>query len=667
MWKAPKYGRFCNSEATWSKNVLVLNKNGGQNCSVPFCAGIEVWGLNLESNKSKSLAVVLAIFLGSFGAHKFYLGRMRTGVVYLLFSWTGITFFVALFDALNLMLKPAREFRGRTPAYKTNQNAFKPNLRANSKVLSKPARVSVESPIEIKKPVELFVVPKQLEPLDALAPAMKPISTEKFLAPEQEIEDLWNRFLDQREVLEKFRIKFSELEAESDQNTFPHFLFNADIKLKYLGKTHVVSHQSSRLYDGLLHKKNCVKLDKSNHANGWEYRFTGDIAGVTKWAAQELLNKSPLLRQVIREQQGLWRIHIQYLLAGYLGSTPFDSKEKPAYLSDANYQLLSASGLIDFERLVPGFCSDLLRLFDAKGISISRERHFRDIISGSQGIETQEVDRISLLSQLAQEVETEINELRPTCLHFDKIDCLLCGMDTEPNLISNMALNLPNEICAWCFKLIDYHDLSIRKAGRSLQNVKDEAVLAFRLAVKYFEFSYWQSPVLRKQVIVSLGLRNRDPNEIRIAAAILAAMPRDLMGFQSDRHFFAETGLEHLLPPDKSRGKKSISRCGHLCLSLGEREICEFLFSNDIHHTREPDYTSLTGLQDLTEFGFMRGDFLVGNTVIEFAGLRGNPEYDLKMEKKKALCDKYNIDLIVVNPDEIKDLSKSLARLKANR
>src|SRR5690554_3028666 len=40
------------------------------------------------SNKSKTTAGLLAIFLGAFGIHKFYLGRTGMGILYLLFCWT---------------------------------------------------------------------------------------------------------------------------------------------------------------------------------------------------------------------------------------------------------------------------------------------------------------------------------------------------------------------------------------------------------------------------------------------------------------------------------------------------------------------------------------------------------------------------------------------------
>jgi TM2 domain-containing membrane protein YozV len=41
-------------------------------------------------HKSKVAAGVLAILVGVFGVHKFYLGKPIQGLLYLLFCWTGI-------------------------------------------------------------------------------------------------------------------------------------------------------------------------------------------------------------------------------------------------------------------------------------------------------------------------------------------------------------------------------------------------------------------------------------------------------------------------------------------------------------------------------------------------------------------------------------------------
>lgn len=50
--------------------------------------------------KSKIAAGVLAILLGSLGIHKFYLGKIGMGILYLLFCWTGIPAIVGLIEGI---------------------------------------------------------------------------------------------------------------------------------------------------------------------------------------------------------------------------------------------------------------------------------------------------------------------------------------------------------------------------------------------------------------------------------------------------------------------------------------------------------------------------------------------------------------------------------------
>jgi TM2 domain-containing membrane protein YozV len=50
--------------------------------------------------KSKIAAGLLGIFLGGLGIHKFYMGRIGLGVVYLLFSWTFIPGFIGFIEGI---------------------------------------------------------------------------------------------------------------------------------------------------------------------------------------------------------------------------------------------------------------------------------------------------------------------------------------------------------------------------------------------------------------------------------------------------------------------------------------------------------------------------------------------------------------------------------------
>ncbi|AKU92901.1 TM2 domain-containing protein [Vulgatibacter incomptus] len=60
-------------------------------------------GAVAPNGKSRLAAALLAIFLGGFGAHRFYLGQTGLGVVYLLFFWTFIPTVVAFIDFIVLI------------------------------------------------------------------------------------------------------------------------------------------------------------------------------------------------------------------------------------------------------------------------------------------------------------------------------------------------------------------------------------------------------------------------------------------------------------------------------------------------------------------------------------------------------------------------------------
>lgn len=50
--------------------------------------------------KSKTAAGVLAILLGGLGIHKFYLGKVGTGIIYLLFCWTYIPAVIGFIEGI---------------------------------------------------------------------------------------------------------------------------------------------------------------------------------------------------------------------------------------------------------------------------------------------------------------------------------------------------------------------------------------------------------------------------------------------------------------------------------------------------------------------------------------------------------------------------------------
>ncbi len=61
--------------------------------------------------KSKTAAGILAILLGGIGVHKFYLGKVGMGVLYLLFCWTGIPAVVGLIEGIMYLCSNDENFQ----------------------------------------------------------------------------------------------------------------------------------------------------------------------------------------------------------------------------------------------------------------------------------------------------------------------------------------------------------------------------------------------------------------------------------------------------------------------------------------------------------------------------------------------------------------------------
>jgi TM2 domain-containing membrane protein YozV len=79
-------------------NIVVQNNAGG--------AG----GLVRVGNKSRMTAALLAIFIGCFGIHKFYLGRTGLGILYLVFSVTAIPGIIGFIEGILLLMMSDHDF-----------------------------------------------------------------------------------------------------------------------------------------------------------------------------------------------------------------------------------------------------------------------------------------------------------------------------------------------------------------------------------------------------------------------------------------------------------------------------------------------------------------------------------------------------------------------------
>lgn len=91
-----------------------------------------------RARKDEVIGVLLAIFLGGLGIHHFYLRRDGLGIVYLVFSWTGIPMVIAWVEAF-FMPSRVRQYNAMQAMYISSQILGVPQLIPGQPIASAPA------------------------------------------------------------------------------------------------------------------------------------------------------------------------------------------------------------------------------------------------------------------------------------------------------------------------------------------------------------------------------------------------------------------------------------------------------------------------------------------------------------------------------------------------
>lgn len=108
-----------------------------------------------------------------------------------------------------------------------------------------------------------------------------------------------------------------------------------------------------------------------------------------------------------------------------------------------------------------------------------------------------------------------------------------------------------------------------------------------------------------------------------------------------------------------SRGYRCIANDGHECFSIPEKTIDDWLSKRGISHEKEPSYPYDTRLNPT---GF-RADWLVGDILIEYAGMMDDPDYAAKMQVKQELARRYDVPLIILELEDLLTLDTKLGNL----
>lgn len=83
-----------------------VNMNTGQEPSIPNIPSYQAY----RGDKSKTTAGILAIILGNFGAHHFYLRRPGLGILFLIFCWTWIPSIIGFIEGIIYLCMSDRDF-----------------------------------------------------------------------------------------------------------------------------------------------------------------------------------------------------------------------------------------------------------------------------------------------------------------------------------------------------------------------------------------------------------------------------------------------------------------------------------------------------------------------------------------------------------------------------
>lgn len=96
--------------AAESQPNVYMNAGGASSSSSSAATAAPLSAASFSQPKSRIAAALLAIFLGGFGIHKFYLNRAGWGVLYLVFFWTWIPAIVGFIEGLIYLINSDDEF-----------------------------------------------------------------------------------------------------------------------------------------------------------------------------------------------------------------------------------------------------------------------------------------------------------------------------------------------------------------------------------------------------------------------------------------------------------------------------------------------------------------------------------------------------------------------------
>ncbi|MBW6475258.1 MAG: hypothetical protein K0B14_19180 [Anaerolineaceae bacterium] len=221
------------------------------------------------------------------------------------------------------------------------------------------------------------------------------------------------------------------------------------------------------------------------------------------------------------------------------------------------------------------------------------------------------------------------------------------------SLYSALKVNKKIEFCDSCYSFIFNHHFMANTTKASKISEKDMLKYLFELSKtlgfiptrKYMEGIVLPGEPVEKQIETGKILLKMPAYEIYVERFGNWLKCLSLAGVLDDGHW------------KTSRGIRCLANDGHLCLSLGEKAIDDWLSNHNIPHEKESFYPFD---EKLNPNKLSRTDWKIGNIFIEYAGLMDDLEYASKMKRKKQLADKNEIHLIIIEPADLFSLDEKL-------
>lgn len=242
----------------------------------------------------------------------------------------------------------------------------------------------------------------------------------------------------------------------------------------------------------------------------------------------------------------------------------------------------------------------------------------------------------------------------------EPLPCELCSRVFEPiNAHSKLvSVGVGHHLCGHCSAAVISSD-TYGPDGRFREAVLSDTELSARLRKVVEALGFVPPANFRDQ----LQMRVIEPARRRHLEAALVCLPS--IGSYYERFgkpwtkVLISTGVVDGLRVT-TRGTMAIVSDGHLCRSLGELAIDDYLTNADIRHDVEPPWPAHP---ELNPRGRQRADWILADgTCVEYAGLTGNATYDRKMAGKVQMASELGIPILALYPSDLNRLGDIFAR-----